>query len=151
MSKYTFFTFCSDVINTCKSVFSGDFLQAKDKFLNISSKIIDYTYFKSMNYIVTKYNSGDYRISDYDYLNKNYTPVREKQPYIDIKIGSRPDSYSDFYFDMFKLVWLDIFKYVELNPIPCLMILLLYAYFPFLFFIFECFLSLYLVYNLFDK
>jgi hypothetical protein len=149
--KYTFLNFSLDILYVCRSLFYLKFLDALDKSKFISLKVIDYSFYNMMLYIRNRYDSGDYRPNDIDYSNKSYVPDSRRRPYPDLVIGTKPTNYTDFVFIMVKLIWWDLIGCIQLNPVLCLVLYIIYHYFPLLSLLIYFGVGLYVVYNLFDK
>jgi hypothetical protein len=149
--KYTFLSFCLDLIFINRALLGGRFYECFDKTRFVALKSIDYSFYNAMCYIRNRYDTGSYRLNDYDYTNNAYIPDPQKRPYAEITVGLRPTNYTDFFYLLVKLLWWDITGYIQRNPVPCLIIYLIYNYFPLLtIFIYIC-TACYISYSLFDK
>jgi len=149
--RYTFLSFALDIVFIFRSLFGGRFIECFQKCIFVSRTTIDYLFYNAMCYIRNRYDQGEYRLSDHDYTNRNYIPDPLKRPYGGIEVGLRPTNYTDFFYLIAKLLWADILSYLQRNPVPCLIIYIIYNYFPLTFYFLDfCFLC-YVAYSLFDK
>lgn len=150
-TKYTFINFCVDFISISRFLFSGNFMDAIQKAGFVICKVIDYTFYNFMIYIRTRYDQGSYRLEDRDYENKNYIPDLIKRPYSEITVGVRPVNYTDFFYILVKLLWWDFMSYLQRNPVVCLILYIIYNWFPLTTCLIYFFGFFYIIYNLFDK
>ena len=150
-NKYTFLSFCFDLIFSTRSLCGGRFSDSFEKTIFVFKKTIDYLFYNAMCYIRGRYDSGCYRLNDYDYTNKSYIPDQSKRPYNDIMVGLRPTNYTDFFYIIIKLIWWDLTGYFQRNPIVCIIFYVIYQYFPILTFCIYFYMVFYVFYSLFDK
>ena len=149
--RYTFINFCFDFININRLIFGGNFMDAIHKSGFVIGKIIDYTFYNFMIYIRKRYEQGHYRLEDRDYENRDYTVDKSKTPYGNIVVGVRPQNYTDFFYLIIKLAWYDLMIYLQRNPIVCLVLYVIYNWFPLTTYMIYTFGFFYIIYNLFDK
>ncbi len=149
--RYTFISFCLDFVYILRSLFGGKFIECFHKCIFVMNMTINYLFYRAMCYVGDQYDIGNFRLSDQDYTNKNYIPDPLKRPYHNIQVGLRPTNYTDFSYILIQLFWVSILTYLMRNPIPCLILYVIYNYFPWLTLFFEICLVIYVAYNLFDK
>lgn len=149
--KYTFLSFCLDLIYINRALFGGRFSDFFERSKFIILKTIDYTFYNAMCYVRNQYDCGNFRLTDEDYNNKDYVINAEKRPYVGITVGLRPTNYTDFFYLLMKLAWWDMMGYIQRNPVICLILYIIYSYFPLVtVFLYFC-TFIYISYSLFDR
>ena len=151
MTSYTFLNFLFDLYQIGFMIYNHKYLEAKYKFFDLRIVCNNYFHYTLMNYINHKYNTGVYRIHNHDYNNNFYIALPDNVPYKNLKLGDQPNIRFDFYLNIFKMFWLDFFKFIQLNPIYCLVLYIIYYQFPGIFFLLQLGVVIYSIYNIFDK
>ena len=149
--RYTFINFCLDFISINRLIFGGNFMDAIQKSGFVIGKIIDYIFYNFMIYIRKRYEQGQYRLEDRDYDNKDYVVDKTRTPYANIMVGVRPLNYTYFFYLILKLAWYDLMTYLQRNPIVCLVLYVIYNWFPLTTYMLYFFGFFYVIYSMFDR